>query len=449
MTGYTTNYSSNLNNIRPRVAIIGGGISGMSAGWYLSTLSSSLSPEIHLFESGTRLGGHTATVEVSLDGEELAIDTGFIVCNDRTYPNFMSLLDKLGIERQKSTMGFSVSDEQSGVEWAGRSLNSLFAQRRNLLSPRFIGMLQDIIRFNKEAEQHILINPELAQVPLGSYLEKFKFGDAFKRWYLIPMGAAIWSSDMRSIEKFPLGFFLRFFRNHGLLDLIGRPQWYTIKGGSNTYIPALTAPFEHNIHLKTPVLNVKRRVMHKGREQVLIQTADEVQYFDEVIFACHTDQALRLLSDPSNLESKALASIPYVKNSVVLHFDDSLLPSNRRCWSSWNVRLNPSAYSMPVLTYNMNILQKLSSKKTWCVSLNQTSAIKESKIIGEYEYEHPLFTGDGLVSQKSILNMNGHNRTWFCGAWLRNGFHEDGVWSALKVCESLLAQENPKFALAG
>jgi len=420
-----------------RIAIVGSGISGMAAAWYLSQQPD---VELQLYEAGSRLGGHTATIDVEHDGEQLAIDTGFIVFNDRTYPNFIALLDALGIASRDTQMSFSVSDAKSGVEYAGSNLDSLFAQRRNLFSPRFLRMVRDILRFNREVEAHLQQEPALGAATLGDYLQRFSYSHEFMQWYLIPMGAAIWSTDDSSMARFPLQFFVRFFRNHGLLDLRNRPQWRVIEGGSRSYIPALTAPYRDRILLDTPVLGVRRHVQHEGREQVSVASKRGVEYFDELVLACHSDQALALLDDATADERHLLGAIPYTRNEVVLHHDERMLPRNRRTWSSWNVSLGRDSGALPALTYNMNILQGLQSKRTWCVSLNQTSRIDPSRIVGMYHYEHPLFSLNGMAAQLQLQQHNGTHNTWFCGAWLRNGFHEDGVHSALQVANGIAAR---------
>ena len=419
-----------------RVAIIGGGISGMAAGWYLSQHRELA---VQLYEADSRLGGHTATVMVEDEGRPLAIDTGFIVFNDRTYPHFIALLDALGVGSRDAPMSFSVSDATSGIEYAGTNLNTLFAQRRNLVSPRFLCMVRDILRFNRSVEQHLRENPALAEATLGEYLQRFGYSKEFLQWYLIPMGAAIWSSDDATMAAFPLQFFVRFFRNHGLLDLQDRPQWRVIEGGSHSYIPALTAPYRDSILLQTPVHGVRRHVLHAGREQVCVRSARGEEFFDDVVFACHSDQALALLEDATEQERAQLSAIPYSRNEVVLHHDERVLPRNRRTWSSWNVNLGSSDTPLPALSYNMNILQGLQSRKTWCVSLNQTARIDPACIHSGYHYSHPVFTREGIAAQQQLLASNGRAHTWFCGAWLRNGFHEDGVYTALLVARGIAA----------
>jgi uncharacterized protein len=389
--------------------------------------------EVHLYEAADRLGGHTATIDVASDEGVLSVDTGFIVYNDWTYPGFIQLLDELKVANQPTNMSFSVSDRVNGLEYAGNNLNTLFAQRKNLFSGYFLRMVRDILRFNKQAEQHLAQHPEVAAMTLGEYLQRYGYGEGFREHYLVPMGAAIWSGTREGMENFPLGFFVRFFRNHGLLNIVNRPQWRVIKGGSKQYIEPLTAAYRDNIHLSCPILAVRR-----DENAVTLATARGEQQFDQVVLACHSDQALAMLADASVAETQLLGAIPYQRNEVVLHTDSSLLPRSRACWSSWNVSLTADGNPVPRLTYNMNILQSLQARETYCVTLNQTDEIDASRIIGVYHYDHPVFTLPGMDAQARWQEINGVRRTWFCGAYWRNGFHEDGVWSARRVADGIL-----------
>jgi predicted NAD/FAD-binding protein len=427
-----------------KIAVVGSGISGLSAAYYLSG-----DHEVHLYEADRRLGGHTATIDVRTEDESLAIDTGFIVFNDWTYPNFIALMDELGVASQPTSMSFSVSDRQNGLEYAGSSLDTLFAQRRNVVSPRFLRMLWDILRFNTKVEQDLAANPALGAWTLGQYLREYGYSTAFCNSYLVPMGAAIWSSGNAVMDAFPLEFFIRFFRNHGLLNIRNRPQWRFIRGGSRQYIDPLSAPYRQGIRLNAGVRTVMRRQLHQGRLQACVSTDHHHEYYDEVVFACHSDQALRLLGDASEKEKSILGAIPYTKNKVVLHRDTRLLPHSRKVWSSWNVLLQGNEERYPVLTYNMNILQQLQSRHTWCVTLNSTDSIDPKLIHSSHEYEHPLFTLDGIRAQQRWQEINGVNQTWFCGAWWRYGFHEDGVWSAKRVADTLKQQQVLQLAMAG
>ena len=417
-----------------KIAVVGSGIAGMTTAHLLAEQRH----DVHLYESSYRLGGHTATVDVEdADGKLLAIDTGFIVFNNRTYPLFTSLLDKLAIGRQPTEMSFSVSDRTTGIEYAGSNLDSLFAQRGNIVSPRFWTLVRDILRFNREVEADLARDPTLAAATLGEYLHMYKYSTMFRELYLIPMGAAIWSSNHDTLDGFPLGFFVKFFRNHGLLQIRDRPQWYVIPGGSRSYIQPLTESVLGGLRLASPVKHIQRNVVHEGKVQVCVTTQHQHAYYDQVVLACHSDQALRLLSDPTGSEREILGAIPYTRNEVVLHTDESLLPQNRRTWSAWNVSLGRSGLAKPALTYNMNILQGLKSSQTWCVTLNETSLIREECIRSVAEFEHPLFTMAGIAAQQRWSEINGDNGTWYAGAWWRNGFHEDGVWSAHRVASAL------------
>ncbi|MAY01910.1 MAG: FAD-dependent oxidoreductase [Gammaproteobacteria bacterium] len=411
-----------------KIAVIGSGIAGMTAAYYLSRQH-----EVSLFEADRRLGGHTATIDVEEGDRQIAVDTGFIVFNDWTYPGFIALMDELQVSSRPTEMSFSVSDRVSGLEYAGSNLNTLFAQRRNLFSPAHLQMLKDILRFNQQVENHLTeflpgVNPTL-----GEYLERFNYSQRFIDYYIVPMGAAIWSARQSDMLQMPLQFFVRFFRNHGLLNIKNRPQWRVIEGGSKNYIDPLTRPYRDRIRLNAPVLAVDRNITGS---YVTVTTPQGSETFDHLVFACHSNQVLDCLQDASPLEQEILGAIPYSRNEVVLHTDASVLPSSRRCWSSWNVELGADN-EIPRLSYNMNILQGIESSKTYCVTLNHTDAINPDSILGIYHYEHPIFSTAGVAAQERWSQINGKRNTWFCGAYWRNGFHEDGVWSAQRVCENL------------
>ncbi|MEO1078912.1 MAG: FAD-dependent oxidoreductase [Pseudomonadota bacterium] len=410
-----------------QIAVIGSGISGLACAHYLSARHT-----VSLFEANRRLGGHTATVNVALGTRRFAIDTGFIVFNDWTYPNFISLLDELGISSKPTSMGFSVRDEDTGLEYAGTNLDALFAQRRNLMSPRFLRMVRDILRFNKESVADLEAGRLADDDTLGAYLDRNGYSDGFKRDYLIAMGSAIWSSDCVSMLDFPVQFFVRFFKNHGLLSVKNRPQWRVIEGGSREYIAPLCRRFEQRVHTNKAVSSLRR-----DAAGVTIEFADgDQQRFDQVVIATHSDQALAMLDSPSEREREVLGALPYQANDVVLHTDTKLLPKNRKTWSSWNYRLGVDA-SRAVLTYNMNILQGLDAPETFCVTLNDTASINPHKILGRFRYDHPVFSLEGMAAQARWDEINGVQNTWYCGAYWHNGFHEDGVVSALRVAEAL------------
>lgn len=416
-----------------RIAVIGSGIAGMAAGWYLSGRH-----EVTLFEADERLGGHTATVDVELEGRHYAIDTGFIVFNDWTYPHFQRLMQRLGVHAQPTEMSFSVHETARDFEYNGHTLATLFAQRRNLLRPSFHALLRDILRFNREAIRAMdegQLDPALT---LGEWLAARGFGEAFQRRYLLPMGAAIWSASLRDLRDFPLQFFVRFFRHHGLLSVNDRPQWYTLVGGSRSYIPLLTAPYASRIRLATPVRGIRRL-----RDGVEVRSPLGVERFDEVVLACHADQALALLEDPSPAEREILGALPYQDNEVVLHTDTRLLPRRPRAWASWNYRLDGRDEAARVsVTYDMNILQRLEAPHTFCVTLNDSDAIAAEKVLGRFTYAHPQFTLAGEAAKARHAEISGGaRRTHYCGAYWRNGFHEDGVWSALRVAHALGGDE--------
>lgn len=405
-----------------KIAIIGSGIAGLTCAHLLARQHA-----VTVFESASWIGGHTHTVDVRLHGRDYAVDTGFIVFNDWTYPNFIKLLGQLGVRYKPTEMSFSVCDPQRDLEYNGHSLNTLFAQRSNLLSPPFWGMLRDILRFNREAldDYHGRITP---QVTLGSYLRLGRYNQRFIDHYIVPMGAAIWSMPPADMLEFPLEFFIRFCKNHGLLSVNDRPQWYVVEGGSSAYVSPLTKGFSQHIRLNCPVFEVLR-----DEHGVTIQSPAGAERFDKVIFACHSDQALRLLAQPSQAERDILGAIGYAGNDVVLHTDIRLLPRRPRAWASWNYRLGGPSQQPAAVTYNMNILQGIEAPQTFCVSLNQTDAIDPEQILARFTYAHPQYSLAGIAAQARAAELQGANHSYFCGAYWGNGFHEDGVVSALRV----------------
>ena len=410
-----------------KVAIIGSGVSGLTAAHLLYQHH-----DITVFEKNNRLGGHTATKTVNYDGVDYAVDTGFIVYNDWTYPNFIKLLERLEVKTQATNMGFSVSHRESDYEYAGENLNTLFCQRSNLVSFKHWQMIRDILRFNKSAVADYKAGALSAEDTLGQYLKAGNYSEAFRDFYLLPMGAAIWSSSLGDMLDFPLLFFVRFCHNHGLLSVNDRPTWRVIQGGSASYIKPLTRGFEERIRLSSTIQKITRTA--RGVE-VLVN--DEVEVFDNVVFACHSDEALALLGDASSQEQSVLGNIKYRDNSVVLHTDIDLLPKRKLAWSSWNYNLSGDKNSAPVLTYSMNILQGIKAPVEFCVTLNAREKIDSTKILGEFSYAHPVFTQEAINAQECWPSINGVNKTWFCGAYWFNGFHEDGVKSAMRVAEHL------------
>lgn len=412
-----------------RIAIVGTGIAGNVVAHKLHKKH-----DITVFEAGSHVGGHTHTHDIPDTDCTHAIDTGFIVYNDWTYPNFIALLDELGVESTATAMSFSSSCRSTGIEYSGSSLNTLFAQRRNLLRPGFHGMIRDILRFNRESRA--LLADDDASLSLGQYLAANNYGRLFIDNYIIPMGAAIWSTDPQLMLSFPAINFIRFFYNHGLLNVKNRPQWRVIKGGSREYVRKLTAGFSDRIRLNTPVASIQRSPTH-----VTISTASGMQErFDHVFIASHSNQALEILSDATPSERDILGAIPYQNNEVVLHTDTSLLPRTRRAWAAWNYLSRSRQATRVSVTYNMNILQHIQSGETYCVTLNDTENIDPDRIIQKLSYDHPVFTTSGIAAQQRQGEINGVRRTWYCGAYWRNGFHEDGVFSALKAVENFEEQ---------
>jgi predicted NAD/FAD-binding protein len=407
-----------------KIAVIGSGIAGNVAAYHLSR-----EHDITVFEAGEHVGGHTHTHAIEQDDRRYNVDTGFIVFNDWTYPNFIALLDELGVPSQESAMSFSVRAESSGIEYNGSSLNTLFAQRRNLLRPSFLRMIRDILRFNREAPA--LLANEGDDITLGDYLAAQRYSRAFIEHYVIPMGAAIWSTDPENMQRFPARYFVRFFHNHGMLSVDQRPQWRVIQGGSARYVEKLTAPFRERIRLRTPVEWIRRLP-----GQVLVKARGlDTERFDQVFLACHSDQALALLADASAQEREVLGAIPYQENEAVLHTDTRLLPRRKLAWAAWNYHVLPQAREHVALTYNMNILQGLNAPTPLLVTLNHSAAIDPARIIKRIRYHHPLYTRAGVAAQARQAEINGPLNTYYCGAYWRFGFHEDGVVSALNALE--------------
>ena len=406
-----------------KIAIIGSGIAGLTSAYLLNRRH-----DITVFEASDWIGGHTHTVDVQVDGQTYAVDTGFIVFNNWTYPNFIRLLNQLGVGFKDTEMSFSVSDPVSGVEYNGHGLNSLFAQRSNLISPKFWGMVRDILRFNREALNDLNQQRIARDMTLGDYLKANAYSERFIQHYIVPMGAAIWSMSLQDMLAFPLQFFVRFFKNHGLLSVCDRPQWCVIEGGSSSYVAPLTESFKQHIRLNCPVTRVDR-----DDDGVTVHSAQGSERFDKVVFACHSDQALALLAQPSRIETEILGALPYADNDVVLHTDTRLLPKRPLAWASWNYRLGGPVDQPAAVTYDMNILQGLQSDTTFCVSLNQTALIDPSKILARYTYAHPQYSLAGTQAQARWEELLGANHSYFCGAYWANGFHEDGVVSALRV----------------
>lgn len=407
-----------------KIAIIGSGISGLTVAHHLHR-----EHEIRVFEKNTYVGGHSNTIDVNEDDRNIAIDTGFIVLNDWTYPHFEALLKSLNVDIENSEMSFSVKCEDSKFEWCGKGIQGLALNRNNWYRVKSYQILVDFLRFNKLAKKHITQND--SNLTLGEFLQQNNFTNAFSKYYILPMGAAIWSSSTEDIYNYPAHSFLSFFNNHGLLNVKNRPQWKTVVGGSRQYVDKLIQPFSEKIILESAITHVERR----NRKAIIHHQHKPSEVFDHVVFACHSDQALALLEQPSSDEKQTLEKIKYQYNEAVLHTDSSLMPSNKQAWSSWNYLLPKQENSNAKVTYYMNRLQPLQTKKDYFVTLNLTDQINPEKIIRTIAYQHPVFDKPAIEAQKNLKRLNGQHNTWFCGAYWRNGFHEDGVWSALTTLE--------------
>ncbi|NIS78959.1 MAG: NAD(P)-binding protein [Anaerolineales bacterium] len=406
-----------------KIAIIGTGISGMVAAHLLHE-----DHDIVIYEAEDYVGGHTHTIEVQRAGATYAVDTGFIVFNERNYPNFVKLLKRLDVPWQPSGMSFSFRDERTGLEYRPSSLSTLFVQRRNLRRPSFLRMVAEIFRFRRSARKLLRTGDD--DLTLGVYLRSRRFSEVFIHQFIIPMGAAIWSADPAQFEEFPARYFARFFHNHGFLNIRNQPQWLVIRGGSRQYVKKLIRPFRDRIRLGSPVVSIRRR---NSRVELTAKDQD-LEYFDYAIIAAHADQALAMLSDPSDAERNILGAFPYQENRTVLHTDVSFLPSRRSAWASWNYLVPKVRGDRVVVTYDMNILQTIRAPVEFCVSLNPHRLIEPGRVLRRMTYHHPVYTTKGLPAQQRRDEINGANRTYFCGAYWGYGFHEDGVKSALSVC---------------
>ena len=406
-----------------RIAIIGTGIAGNVAAYKLRDKH-----DVTVFESAGYVGGHTNTVDVDDGDRALANDTGFIVFNDRTYPNLKRLLVEIGQPSQPSNMSFSVHSANGQLEYNGSSLNGLFAQRRNLLRPSFYAMVRDILRFNREAMADISRARQF--LTLGEYLASRNYGASFTDHYLVPMAAAIWSSEPLAVLDMPAQFLVRFFKNHGLLQLEDRPQWRVIEGGSREYVKKLVRGHREMIRLNSPVRSIRRFPNHVE----IVTERDGREEFDYVFVACHSDQALRMLADPTDVEAGVLSAIRYQDNEAVLHIDDAVLPRRRRAWAAWNYFVPEDNRGHVAVSYNMNILQDLDAKRTYVVTLNDDSRIRPDRVLRRIQYQHPTYTRETVLAQARHTEVN-CDRTFYCGAYWRNGFHEDGVVSALNAID--------------
>ena len=408
-----------------RIAIVGAGISGLVVAHLLHPRH-----EITVFEAADYAGGHTNTVRVDTAEESYEVDTGFIVFNDRNYPNFVRLLERLRVPWQPSTMSFSVSDAEGSFEYSSGSPNGLFAMRRHLITPSFHRMVTDLARFQRAARE-LLLGAD-GDLSLGDWLEQQRFSQEFVQRLIVPQVSAVWSADPDHVWSFPARFLAEFFDNHGMLELRGRPRWRAVAGGSVRYVAALTRPFADRIRLRTRV-----RAVTRGEDHVQVKAdGAEAERFDHVVLAAHSDQALSLLADASDRERDILRAIPYQRNEAVLHTDAQLLPRRRRAWASWNYHLTDPQPGRPTVTYHMNRLQSLRADRELLVTLNQSERIDPGKVIKRIDYDHPVFTSEGVRAQRRVAEISGRERTHFCGAYWGWGFHEDGVTSALRVAHA-------------
>ncbi len=408
-----------------KIAIIGSGIAGMGCAYLLSRQH-----EVHLYEKESRLGGHTHTHAVRQGGRDYQIDTGFIVFNPENYPLLSKLFGELNVASQKTEMGFSVQNAGTGLEYNATNLNAMFCQRRNLVSPKFIRMTREILRFYRECPSLLELRGD--GPTLGEYLVKNNYSKLFIEDHIIPMACALWSSPSETISQFPAKYLVQFMHNHHMLQVNERPEWRVVQGGSSTYIRALEKKWSVNIHMNAAVQTVTR---NGGRVQ--IKTADGENSFDQVVFACHSEQALSLLADANPHEREILGNLPYQENETVLHTDASILPKNRKAWAAWNAYIPANKSEVCTVSYCMNILQSVQSPEPFVVTLNRTADIAPDKIIAKMRYQHPMYTHASVQAKARRHEINGKNNTWFAGAYWGFGFHEDGLRSGVEVARAL------------
>jgi predicted NAD/FAD-binding protein len=421
--------ATNSLNSRLKIAVVGSGVSGLSAAWLLSRAH-----DVTLIEQHERPGGHSNTVDVQGIGGEIAVDTGFIVYNEPAYPNLTALFGHLGVATKATEMTFAVSLADGALEYAGNDLFTLFAQKKNLFSPRFWSMLFDIRRFYAEAPGHLA---QMEGITLGDYLDAHKYGAAFREDHLYPMAAAIWSTPARQVAHYPARAFTRFCENHGLLKITGRPVWRTVEGGSREYVTKLLAPVADRLMLNAPVTRVRRE-----EDGVTIDWPGGSRRFDQLVIAAHADQALAMLADPTEDETRLLSCFSYGRNETILHGDAALMPKRRAIWSSWNY-LSHGPDAALCVTYWMNRLQGLPQETPLFVTLNAPTAPRDDLVYRRFVYEHPIFDLAAMRAQRELWSLQGRRRTWFCGAYFGSGFHEDGLQAGLAVAEQLGGVRRP------
>ena len=413
-----------------KIAIIGAGISGLTAAYRLHHRH-----DVTVFEAGGYAGGHTNTIRFEMDGRRHAVDTGFIVYNERNYPLFTEMLRELGVATQPTTMSFSVRSDRSGVEYNGTSLNTLFTQRTNLARPSFLRMVRDILRFNREAPTYEGVAGD--ETTVAEYAQARGYSQRFLDEYLVPLGASLWSCPPRTFRAFPIRFVIEFLSNHSMLQVEGRPTWRVVSGGSYRYVEKLSALLGDRIRLRTPVRSVERRAAHVR----IVDALGAEGRYDHVVFACHSDQALRMLAEPTVTELEVLSAFPYQANEAILHTDASVLPRKRLAWAAWNYHIRRDDPDAVAVTYNMNLLQTLPEQPLFNVTLNHSDGIAEERIIERIQYEHPIYTRARRAAQSRHAELIGVNRSSFCGAYWGYGFHEDGVRSAAAVCDVLAREQ--------
>ncbi len=424
---------------RPRVAVVGSGISGLATAWHLADTA-----DVTVFEADGHFGGHAHTVDVTLNGVTHGVDTGFLVFNHATYPNLVRLFADLQVDTAPSEMSFSVQVPDADLEWSGCNLDTVFAQRGNLLRPRFMGMLRDLLRFNRLTTQIAERHEEAAlQQSIADFLAEQGFSASFRDWYLLPMLGCIWSCPTDQMLRFPVATMIRFCHNHGLIRVLNRPQWHTVRGGSREYVRRMLARIP-DARLRTPVLAVRRLPPGLGSAGVWVDTAHNSERFDEVVLAGHTDQSLALLGGHASADERAvLGAIGYQRNRAVLHTDAGVLPKRRKAWAAWNYVRSPGhaqGQSAVCLHYLINRLQPLPWSQPVVVSLNPSRAPSPATVLGEFDYAHPVFDLAAMAAQARLPQIQGQAHVWFAGAWTRYGFHEDGLMSGMAVAEALRAR---------